>query len=82
MDDKKSLPFLDISVKVQLEVHFFCTLYQKPSDTGTIMKYRGCAPPQHKKHNTGNNTKPVPCTSNWEVFHETLTKNEKIWEWN
>ena len=60
-DDKNSLPFLDMSINVQQEGNIFYTWYQKPSDTGTILKYRSCAPLQHKKkHNTGNNTPPVP----------------------
>ena len=42
--DKNSLPFLDMSINVQLEGNFFCTWYQKPSDTGTILNYRSCAP--------------------------------------
>ena len=48
-DDKNSFPFLDRSIKVQLEGTIFCTWYQKPSDTGTILNYRSCATLQHKK---------------------------------
>ena len=42
--DKNSLPFLDMSINVQQEGNIFCTWYQKPSDTGTILNYRSCAP--------------------------------------
>ena len=48
-DEKNSLPLLDMSIKVQPEGNFFCTWYQKPSVTGTILNYRSCAPLQHKK---------------------------------
>ena len=48
-DDKNSLPFLDMSINVQPEGNILCTWYQKPSDTGTILNYRSCAPLQHKK---------------------------------
>ena len=61
----------------------FCTWYQNPSDTGTILNYRSCAPLQHKKiiiqgtiHRLFRNT------TNWEAFHEALTKNEESWEGN
>ena len=49
-DDKNSLLFLDISIHVQPEGNIFCTWYQKPSDTGTILNYRSRSPLQHKKN--------------------------------
>ena len=51
-DDKNSLPFLDMSINVQTEGTIFCTWYQKPSNTGTILNYRSCVPLQHKKSRT------------------------------
>ena len=48
-DDKNSLSFLDISLNVQQEGTIFCTWYQNPSDTETILNNRGCAPLLHKK---------------------------------
>ena len=48
-DDINILPFPDSSINVQPEGKIFCTWYQKPSDTGTILNYRSCAPLQHKK---------------------------------
>ena len=48
-DDKNSLPFLDMSINAQLEANIFCTWYQKPTDTGTTLNYRSCAPLQQKK---------------------------------
>ena len=35
--DDKSLPILDMSINVQSEGTIFCTWYQKPSDTGSIL---------------------------------------------
>ena len=82
-DDKNSLPFLDMSINVHPEVKIFCTWYQKPSDTGTILNYRSCAPLQHKKSIVqGTTHRLFRATSNWEAFHEALTKNEEIWERN
>ena len=48
-EDKNCLPILDVSLNVQPEGNIFCTWYQKPSDTGTILNYRSCATLQHKK---------------------------------
>ena len=81
--DKNSLPFLDMSINIQPEGTIFCTWYQKPSDTGTILIYRSCAPLQHKKSIIqGTIHRLVRATSNWEAFHEALTQNEEIWERN
>ena len=81
-DDKNSLPFLDISINVQKEGNIFCTWYQKPSDSGTILNYPSCAPLQHKKSIIqGTKHRLFRAISNWELFHEALTKNE-IWEGN
>ena len=49
-DDKNSVPFLDMSINVQPEGNMFCTWYQKPSDTGTTLNYRICAPLQHNEN--------------------------------
>ena len=82
-DDKNSLPFLDMSINVQPEGNIFCTWYQKPSDTGTILNYRSYAPLQHKKSIIqGTIHRLFRATSNWKAFHEALTKNEEIWEGN
>ena len=73
-DDKNSFPFLDMSINVQPDGNIFCTWYQKPSDTGTILNYRSCAPLQHKKSLIqGTIHRLFRATSNWEAFYETLT---------
>ena len=62
---------------------FFGTWFQKPSDTGTILNYRSCAPLQHKKSIIqGTIHRLFRATSNWEAFQEALTKDEEIWERN
>ena len=72
-----------MSINVQTEENFVCTWYQKPSDTGTILNYRSCVPLQHKKSKIqGTIHRLFRATSNWEAFHEVLTKNEEIWERN
>ena len=72
-----------MSINVQPEGNIFCTWYQKPSDTGSILNYSSCAPLQHKKSIIQGT---IHClfraSSNWEAFHEALTKNKEIWERN
>ena len=43
-DGKNRSPFLNMSINVQPEGTFFCTWYQKLSDTGTIVNYFCSAP--------------------------------------
>ena len=79
MDDKKSFPFLDMSINVKPEGTIFCTWYQKLSDTGTILNYRSCAPLQHKKSTKqGTIQRLFRATSNLEAFHEAWTKKKKF----
>ena len=70
-----------MSIKVQPKGTNFCAWYQKPSDTGTILNYHSCAPLEHKKSVIqGTIHRMFRATSNWEAFHEALTKLEEIWE--
>ena len=72
-----------MSINGKPEGTIFCTWHQKQSDTGTILNYRSCSPPQHKKSIIqGTIHRLFRATSNWEAFHEALTKNEEIWEHN
>ena len=82
-DNKNSLPFLDISFNVQPEGTIYCIWYQKPSDTGTFLNYRSCAPLHYKKCIVqGTIHRLFRATSNWEAFLEAFAKNEEIWERN
>ena len=78
-DDKNKLPFTDMSVNVEQEGTIFCTWYQKPSDTRTILHYRSCAPLQLRKDIIQGTTHHLfQCISNLEAFYEALTKIGKI----
>ena len=72
---KNSLPFLDISFNVQPERTVFCSWYRKSSDTGSL-NYCSCAPLQYN----GTIHSLFRKVSNWEAFHEAMTKNDKYWE--
>ena len=74
--DKNSLPFLENSIKVQYEGTILCTWYQKPSDTGTVLIYRSCAPHQYKK-SIKQGTIHLLFRVTWVAFHEALTKMKK-----
>ena len=43
-----NLPFLDLNINVSQGRRVTCSWYQKPTDTGTILNYRSCAPTQYK----------------------------------
>ena len=45
-----NLAFLDINVNLSSKSNITCHWYQKPTDTGTILNFRSCAPLQHKKN--------------------------------
>ena len=47
------------------------------------MNYRSCAPLKHKKSIIqGKVNRFFRATSNWNAFHEALTRNEEIWAGN
>ena len=46
-----NLAFLDLIVNVDSRKNITCRCYQKPTDTGTILNFRGCAFLQYKKNN-------------------------------
>ena len=74
---KTVFPFWTCQLTYHQRGQFF---HQKPSDTGTILNYRSCAPLQHKKSILqGTIHRLFRATSNWEAFHEALTKNEEFW---
>ena len=49
LDSTVNLAFLDLNVIVESGKKVTCGWYQKPTDTGTILNFRGCAPLQYKK---------------------------------
>ena len=51
LDSNGNLAFLDLNVNVDSGKKITCGWYQKPTDTGTILNFRGCAPLQTKEKN-------------------------------
>ena len=47
-DSEGNLPFLDLNKNVSQGRRVTCSWYQKPTETGTILNYRSCAPTQYK----------------------------------
>ena len=55
-----------------------CGWYQKPTDTGTILNFRGCAPLQFKRNvNEGTVHRVFRSTSTWEYFDQALEKKSE-----
>ena len=52
--------------------------YQKPTETGTILKIRGCAPLQYKRNVIeGTDRRVFKSTSTWENIDLALEKKSK-----
>ena len=49
LDSNGCLAFLDLNVNVDSGEKVTCGWYQKPTDTGTILNFRGCAPLQYRR---------------------------------
>ena len=72
--------FLDLGVNVDSRTKVTCGWHQKPTDTGTILNFRGCAPLQYKKNVIeGTVHRVFRSTSIWENFDQALEKNRKRW---
>ena len=57
-----------------------CGWYKKPTDTGIILNFRGCAPLQYKRNVIeGAIHRVFESTSTWEHFDQALEKNRKQW---
>ena len=57
-----------------------CGWYQKPTDTGTFLNFRGCAPLQYNRNVIeGTVHRVFRSTSTWEDFDQALEKNRKQW---
>ena len=60
-----------------------CGWYQKPTDTGTILNFRGSAPLQYKRNVfEGTVHRAFRITSIWEYFDQALEKNRTQWTEN
>ena len=50
LESNGNLAFLDLNVNVGLAKKVTCGWYQKPTDTGAILSFRGCPPLQYKRN--------------------------------
>ena len=60
-----------------------CHWFQKPTDFGTLMNFRSCAPLQQKKIVIqGTVHRVFKATSIWLAFHQALEMNKTCWTKN
>ena len=80
-NSKGSLMFLDLNIIVSQGRRVICSWYQKPTDTGTILNYRICAPTQYKRSVTHGTVHRVcfRSTSSWEQFDNDMETNRAQW---
>ena len=81
LDSNVSLAFLDLNVNVDSGKKVTFGWYQKPTDTGTILNFRGCAPLQYKRNVIEGTVHSIfRSTSTWENFDQAFEKkNRKQW---
>ena len=80
LDSNGNLAFLDSNVNVDSGKKVTCGWYQKPTDTGTILDFRGCASLQYKRSVFERTVHRVfRSTSTWENFDQALEKSRKQW---
>ena len=78
LDSNGNIAFLDLNVNVDSGKTFTCGWYQKPTDTGTIVNFRGCAPLQYKRNVIeGTVHRVFRSTSTWENFDQALKKKSE-----
>ena len=75
-----NLPFLDLNINISQDRRVTCSWYQKPTDTGTILNYRSCAPTQYKRSVIqGTVHRVFRSTSSWEQFDKAMETNRAQW---
>ena len=75
LDSNGNLAFLDLNDNVDSGKKVTCGWYQKPTDTGTILIFRGCASLQYKRNVfEGTVHRVFRSTSTWENFDQALEK--------
>ena len=80
LDSNGNLAFLDLNVHVNSAKKVTCGWYRKPTDTGTILIFRGCAPLQYTRNVIeGTVHRVFRSTSTWEDFEQALEKNLRRW---
>ena len=79
-DEKGNLSFSDMNVNVNSSKEINCEWYKKPSKTGVLLNFRGCAPIHHKKNIFEGTVHGVSgSTSTLRNFEQALKKNVRIW---
>ena len=80
LDINGNLDFLDLNVNVDSAKKVTRGWYQKPTDTGTNLNFRGCALLQCKRNVIEGMVQRVfRSTSTWRDFDQALEKNWKQW---
>ena len=75
LDSNGNLAFLDLNFNVDSRKKVTCGWYQRPTDTGTILIFRGCTPLQYKRNVIERTFYRVfRITSTWESFGHAMEK--------
>ena len=68
-----TLAFLDLQISIDKSRKISCGWYQKPTDTGTILSFRSCAPLQNKRSVIeGTVHRVFRSTSTWEEYDKAM----------
>ena len=74
------LAFFDLQISIDKIRKINCGWYQKPTDTGTILNFRSCAPLQYNKSVIEGTVHQVFCsTSTWEEYDKAMKINREQW---
>ena len=80
LDSNGNLASLDLKINLDSGKKVTCGWYQKPTDTGTILNFRCCAPLPYKRNVfEGTVRRILRSTSTWENFDRAFPKNRKHW---
>ena len=75
-NSEENMSFLDLNINVSQGRGVTCNWYQKPTETGTILNYRSCAPTQYKRSVIqGTVLRFFRNTSSWEQFYKAMETN-------
>ena len=77
---KGNLAFLDLQISIDKSRKISCGWYQKPTDTGTILNFRSCAPLQYKRSEIEVTVYRVfRSTSTLEEYDKAMKVNREQW---
>ena len=77
---KGNLAFLDLQYSIDKSRKISSGWYQKPTDTGTILNFRSCAPLQYKRSVIEGTVHWVfRSTSTWEEYDKAMKINLEQW---